>query len=70
MEQMYTVYIMASKPRGTLYIGITNDVARRRYEHNYEQQGFVKKYKVNQLVYMKDFYDVEEAIRYEKRLKK
>ena len=69
MDKVYTVYSMASKRRGTLYIGVTNDIARRVYEHKHDPRGFVKQYKVNQCVYIKDFYDVEEAIAYEKLLK-
>jgi putative endonuclease len=69
MDKVYTVYIMTSQPRGTLYIGITNDIARRVSEHKYQPQGFVKRYKINQCVYIKDFYEVEEAIAYEKLLK-
>ena len=48
----FWVYILASQPGGTLYVGVTNDVVRRTYEHrNSIVQGFTKRYGVKQLVY-------------------
>ena len=67
----YYVYILASKIRGTLYIGITNDLQRRVYEHKTGiKKGFTQKYGVNQLVYFEIIQDVNEAIDREKNLKK
>lgn len=67
----YYVYILASKIRGTLYIGMTNDLQRRVYEHKKEiKQGFTQKYGVKQLVYFEIFKDVNEAINREKKIKK
>jgi putative endonuclease len=67
----YYVYILASKRNGTLYIGITNDLARRVYEHKSGLiKGFTKKYSVNKLVYFESTSDVNAAILREKRLKK
>ena len=67
----YYVYILASKIRGTLYIGMTNDLQRRIYEHKEAlKPGFTQKYKVNQLVYFETFKNVEEAIAREKNMKK
>ena len=67
----YYVYILASKIRGTLYIGMTNDLQRRVYEHKMGiKQGFTFKYGVNKLVYFEIFKDVIDAIDREKRLKK
>ncbi|MCC6448318.1 MAG: GIY-YIG nuclease family protein [Chitinophagaceae bacterium] len=67
----YYVYIMTNKPNGTLYIGVTNDLVRRSYEHrNSLVDGFTKKYKLKMLVYFEVFDRVEEAILREKRLKK
>ena len=64
------VYILASKRNGTLYIGITNSLMRRIYEHkNGLTEGFTKKYKVHKLVFYERFDDVKSAIRYEKQLK-
>ena len=67
----YYVYILASKIRGTLYIGITNDLQRRVYEHKTGiVKGFTKKYDVCQLMYFEVFKDVYEAIQREKNMKK
>ncbi|MFH1700613.1 MAG: GIY-YIG nuclease family protein [Candidatus Zixiibacteriota bacterium] len=66
----YYVYILASKPGGTLYIGMTSDLVKRVYEHkNNLIDGFTKKYKVHRLVYFEHTADVESAILREKQLK-
>ena len=71
MTKSYYVYMLASKRNGTLYIGVTNDLARRVYEHKEGLvEGFTKKYKVDRLVYFEETNDVESAIIREKRLKK
>jgi putative endonuclease len=67
----YWTYILSSKPRGTLYIGVTNDLSRRVFEHkNKLVTGFTKKYGVDRLVYCEDFDDINDAIAREKFLKK
>jgi len=67
----YFVYILASKKNGTLYIGITNNLVRRVYEHKHGIiEGFTKKYKVNKLVYYEMIEDVMSAITREKQMKK
>lgn len=67
----YYVYILASKKSGTLYIGITNDLIRRVYEHkNGMIEGFTKKYQIHNLVYYEETNDVESAITREKQMKK
>jgi putative endonuclease len=67
----YFVYILASKPRGTLYVGVTNDLVRRIYEHRTDvSEGFTKKYAVHDLVYFEDTENVEAAIAREKVLKR
>jgi putative endonuclease len=67
----YFMYILASKPRGTLYTGVTNDLARRVYEHK-SKVGcrFTAKYHVSKLVYFEQFRDVNDAIRREKQVKR
>jgi putative endonuclease len=67
----YYVYILASRPRGTLYIGVTNDLVRRVYEHRNDLvAGFTAQYEVHRLVYYEIYGDVYEAITREKRLKR
>ena len=66
----YYVYIMTNKPRGVLYVGVTNDIARRTYEHGLGQGStFTKRYNLTKLVYVEVFDYIEEAILREKRLK-
>lgn len=66
----YYVYILASKRNGTLYIGVTNDLKRRIYEHkNNLIEGFTKKYHVHLLVYFEETTDVGSALQREKQLK-
>jgi len=69
-ERLFWVYILASGLGGTLYIGVTNDLVRRVYEHREGlAEGFTKKYAVHRLVHFEQFDDVENAIQREKRLK-
>lgn len=68
---MYYVYILASKKEGVLYIGVTDDLLRRTFEHkNHLAEGFTKKYLVEKLVYWEQTSDVYSAIKREKQLKK
>jgi putative endonuclease len=70
-DRYYWVYILASRIGGTLYIGVTNDLVRRVFEHKEKfVESFTGKYDVCRLVYYEQFEDVEAAIRREKRLKK
>ncbi len=65
------VYIMASQRNGTLYIGVTNDVVRRVWEHkNGVVDGFTKKYGVHMLVYYELHETMPDAILREKRMKR
>ncbi|MBQ8196738.1 MAG: GIY-YIG nuclease family protein [Clostridia bacterium] len=68
---MYYVYILSSINNKVLYVGVTNDLKRRVYEHkNKLVDGFTKKYNVNKLVYFEETSDVNSAIKREKQLKK
>jgi len=70
MKQYY-VYILASKKNGTLYIGVTNNLPKRVYEHkNNLVEGFTRKYNVPNLVYYEGYRDVYGAIAIEKAMKK
>jgi putative endonuclease len=67
----YCVYILASKRNGTLYTGITSDLARRVPEHkNDVREGFTSRYGVHMLVWCEVYEDIQEAIAREKRIKK
>ena len=69
MSRSYYVYIMSNRYK-TLYIGVTNDLERRAYEHkNGLTPGFTKRYNINRLVLFEETSDVNEAIEREKRLK-
>ena len=69
--ESYAVYIMASRRNGTFYVGVTNDIARRAYEHrNGVGAAFTRKYGVTRLVWYEHYADVNEAIAREKQLKK
>ena len=71
MQRSYAVYILSSQKNGTLYIGVTNDLLRRVYEHKEKStKGFTKEYKINQLVYYETYDDIDTAIAREKYLKK
>lgn len=65
------MYILASKRNGTLYIGVTNNLIRRVWEHKEGTvEGFTKEYGVVMLVYYEEIQDIREAILREKRLKR
>ncbi len=66
----YWVYILASKPRGTLYIGVTNQLLDRVEAHRRgEGSRFTSRYGVGRLVHYEEFADIEAAIQREKTLK-
>ena len=66
----YHVYIMSSLSR-TLYTGVTNDLERRVFEHKQGPPGsFTARYKVNRLVYVEEFSDINQAIAREKEIKR
>ncbi len=65
------VYIMASKRNGTLYIGVTSDLARRVHEHKEGLiKGFTKRYGCKLLVWYEEHEDISDAIQREKSLKR
>ena len=66
----YWVYILTNQPRGTLYIGVTNDLVRRMHEHREGLvSGFTKHYKLKMLVYFEQFDSPQAAIQCEKNIK-
>ena len=67
----YYVYLLASDRNGTLYLGATNDIVRRVYEHKSKVvAGFTKRYAVDRLVWFEIYDDPTSAIAREKELKK
>ena len=67
----YYVYIITNRPKGTLYIGITNDIERRMLEHRKRVfKGFARNYNLSKLVYIEELTTPEDAITREKQLKK
>lgn len=67
----YYVYIISNKHRTTFYVGVTNDIERRMFEHrNGANDGFSKKYHLAHLVYVEEFGSIDDAIAREKQLKR
>jgi putative endonuclease len=67
----YWVYMLASRPNGALYVGVTSDLVRRLAEHRAGVvPGFTRRYGVTRLVWYETHDSIEAAIRREKRLKK
>jgi putative endonuclease len=65
------VYLLASRKHGTLYLGVTNDIVRRVYEHRTKvAHGFTARYDVDKLVWFEIYEDAVTAITREKELKK
>jgi putative endonuclease len=65
------VYIVTNRPFGTLYIGVTNDIARRAWEHRQGLgSGFTARHDLTRLVYMERHEDIEIAIQRETSLKR
>ncbi|MDZ4365932.1 MAG: GIY-YIG nuclease family protein [Afipia sp.] len=66
----YWVYMLASGPGGTLYVGVTNDLVRRVYEHREGlADGFTKRYSVKSLVYFEPHDEITNALQREKNIK-
>ena len=71
MERIPCVYILASKPNGTLYIGVTSNLTKRVWEHKNDLiDGFTKNYSVHTLVWYEQYTEIASAIIREKQLKK
>ena len=67
----YYIYILTNKYNKVLYVGMTNDLVRRLYEHkNKMLEGFTKKYNIDKLVYYEHTSNIEAAIAREKEIKK
>jgi putative endonuclease len=70
-ENRYFVYLMTNWNDRVMYVGVTNDLTRRLYEHkNKLVSGFTEKYNVNKLVYFEETDDVNSALAREKEIKK
>ena len=70
-EKRSYVYILASSKHGTLYIGVTANLAKRIYEHkNNLAEGFTQKYNIHKLVYFETYDDIRDAIHRETCLKR
>lgn len=70
IHRAYYVYIMSNKPFGVLYIGVTNNLIRRVFEHREGLiEGFTQKYNLKRLVYYKAYEEISPAIQREKTLK-
>ena len=70
-EKEYYTYILASSRNGTLYVGVTNNLIRRIYEHKNDLvEGFTKKYAIKTLVHYEAYRNINDAITREKQLKK
>ncbi len=71
MEHKYFVYILTNWNNKVIYVGVTNNLIRRTYEHkNKLLEGFTKKYNLDKLVYYEEYSDIRLAISREKELKK
>ena len=70
-EHAYYVYLLTNANNHVMYVGVTNDLRRRVYEHkNKLVKGFTEKYNVNKLVYFEQTMDIVSAITREKEIKK
>ncbi len=70
-EQKYYVYLLTNQNNKVMYVGVTNNLSRRIYEHkNCLIEGFTKKYNINKLVYFEETVNVNSAIEREKEIKK
>jgi putative endonuclease len=69
-QQQYYVYMVSNRWHNVLYIGVTNSLERRMWEHKTKAiSGFTKKYNCDQLVYFEQYEHIDQAIAREKQLK-
>jgi len=68
----YYIYIATNSTNSVIYIGVTNDLVRRTWEHKnkFFEKSFTAKYHINKIVYFEHFEDINEAIKREKQLKR
>ena len=70
-HKIYYVYIMASRPHGVLYIGMTSELANRSWQHReHVREGFTKRYWVDRLVYFEAYTDARIAAQRERAMKR
>jgi putative endonuclease len=71
-EYNFYVYILTNKRNGTLYVGVTNSLLRRTFQHKTKQDkdGFTAKYSISRLIYFENYQYINDAIEREKELKK
>jgi len=69
-KNSYYIYILTNKFNTVFYVGVTNNIAKRLFEHKTGLlEGFTKKYRVKKLVYIEEYSDIHQAITREKQLK-
>ncbi len=70
-DKYYYVYILSNKRNGTLYIGVTNNIINRSFQHKTREnnKSFSAKYNLNRLIYYEVYTDIADAIAREKQLK-
>jgi putative endonuclease len=71
-EHTYYIYILSNKKNGTLYIGVTNSLLKRTFQHKLKEHpdSFTSKYNLDKLVYYENYQYIEDALNREKKLKK
>ena len=72
MKRRYYVYILSNQRRTVYYVGVTNSIERRYFEHLWKKnpKSFCVRYNINELLYFEDYTDVDQAIAREKQLKR
>ena len=72
MKKTYYVYILTNETNKVLYVGVTNNLERRTFEHflKVSKKGFAERYNCNKLVFLEEAPDIMSAIEREKQIKK